>query len=388
MAQNMTLPEAPTSPAASGGDTPPHVVFSGGGTGGHLFPGLAVADELRKLLPGARITFVGRGATFDRTEVTGAGYEFTSIRARPFPRKPWQAVGFLANHLARSREAGQFLAQNQVSLVVGLGGYVSVPVARAAASRGLPVVLLEQNAVAGRANRWLAPSASLICSAFEMDEPWKCSCPVKVVGNPVRRRFLQGLVHSDGAARRLIVLAGSQGAKRLNEFVPRAIYKVGRAARGWEIIHQAGKRDLEATRTLYRKLGLVARVEPFLKDLPELLASTELVVSRAGGTTLAELAASGVPAVLIPYPHASRDHQRKNADRFVAAGAARLIDPRELHGRLDDRLAQVLGELATDQIVRRGMAAAMRKLARPQAARDVALLIRELLAARSLREAG
>jgi UDP-N-acetylglucosamine--N-acetylmuramyl-(pentapeptide) pyrophosphoryl-undecaprenol N-acetylglucosamine transferase len=372
-----------------------HVVFAGGGTPGRLFPGLAVADQLQRFCRGPRITFVGRGSAFERAEVARAGYEFVAIAARPFPRKPWEAVGFLANHLARTREAGRFLRKHRVSLVLGLGGYASVPVGRAAASQGLPLVLLEQNAVASRANRWLAPSAALICSAFEVEKPWRCNCPVRVLGNPVRRSFVRNFDMSGASSSRaaaggprLVVLGGGQGATVLNEQVPRALYKLGPAIHSWQIVHQAGERDVETTATLYRKLGLKAQVRALIENLPELLAGADLAIGQCGGTMLAELAVCGVPALLVPNPQATGDRQRKNADRFVAAGAAALVDVREVTGRLDNRLAEVLVPLIADATVRDVMSAAMRQLARPRAAAEVAALIGELIGAASSRAAG
>lgn len=372
-----------------------HIVFSGGGTGGHLFPGIAVADELRRLLPDARITFVGRGSAFERDEVEKAGYEFQGIAARPLPRKAWQAVGFLANHLACAREANAFLKRASASVVIGLGGYASVPVARCAVAQGIPLVLLEQNVAPGRANRWLASSASMILSDCEVQPQWNCTCPVRVIGNPVRRGFVDRAVRRDRPEvsspthqRRLVVLGGSQGAKVLNEQAPRALYKVGAVARDWQIVHQSGAQDVQMVSELYRKFGLSAYVQPFLHDLPSVLAATDLVVSRSGGTTLAELAASGVPAVLVPYPRATDDHQRKNADRFVQAGAARLVDAREVTGRLDNRLAEVLRDLMSDGTARVAMTGAMRRLARPGAAREIALAVGELIGAPTLRQAG
>src|SRR5262249_10533809 len=151
------------------------------------FPGIAVARELEQIVPNPRITFIGRGTAFERSQVEQAGYQFRGIAARPLPRRPWEAVGFLANHVACARKARTFLRENQVALVVGLGGYASVPAARAAATLDLPLVLLEQNSLPGRANRWLASSATLICSAMETVRPWNSKSPVHIIGNPVRQ---------------------------------------------------------------------------------------------------------------------------------------------------------------------------------------------------------
>ena len=184
------------------------------------------------------------------------------------------------------------------------------------------------------------------------------------------------------------MLGGSGGARSLNENVPRALYKIRHLLTGWEILHQSGEADVESTRDLYRKFALEARVEAFWPDLPVLLAGSSLAICRAGGTTLAELSAAATPAVLLPYPHAADDHQRKNADIFVAAGAAHLVDEREITGRLDDHLAELLGRVLIDADGRAIMAHGMRRLARPHAAAHVATLIWSLVSsqARTVRE--
>ncbi len=169
----------------------------------------------------------------------------------------------------------------------------------------------------------------------------------------------------------------------MNENVPRALYKVRRLLGGWEILHQSGEADLEATRELYRKFDVEARVEAFWPDLPVLLAGSSLAICRAGGTTLAELAAAATPAVLLPYPHATDDHQRKNADIFAAAGAAHLVDECEITGRLDDHLAELLGRLLIDADGRAIMGQAMHRMARPHAAAHVATLIWSLVSSQA-----
>jgi UDP-N-acetylglucosamine--N-acetylmuramyl-(pentapeptide) pyrophosphoryl-undecaprenol N-acetylglucosamine transferase len=278
------------------------------------------------------------------------------------------------------------LRDQRVSLVVGLGGYASVPAARAAARLGTGVVLLEQNAVPGRATRWLAPAADLVCSAFENIRPYlRTGCRLRITGNPLRRAFVEQassaryLTDRLGSKRTLVVLGGSGGAKTLNEQVPPALYKAGVALGDWQIVHQTGERDAAKVSQLYRKLGLEATVLPFIENMPGLLSSSHLAISRSGGTTLAELAASGVPAILLPFPKATDNHQRKNADVFSAAGACKTLDERELSGRLDNHLAQAVVELATSHPERVRMAHAMTRLARPDATRRVAQSIGTLL---------
>ena len=365
-----------------------HIVFSGGGTGGHLFPGLAVAEELAAAIPRARITFCGSGKTFERRHAAQAGFEYLTLPSRPLPHGAREALAFVVENLAGYLAAGRFLRDERVAAVVGLGGYASVPMARAAARHRLPLVLLEQNAVAGRATRWLSRRATLVCTAFEQTQrTLHCRCPVRATGNPVRKGFLRSCsyTHPIGAPRQLLILGGSGGARALNESAPRALYKVRQQLQGWRVVHQSGEAGLEATRTLYDKLALQATVVPFLPDMPALLAATDLAVCRAGGTTLAELAAAGVPAVLLPYPHATDDHQLANARLYAANGGCVTIDERDVPGRLDDSLAEMLCFVLANDGLRQRMAAAMSELARPNAAADVAGLIWSIVSSRSRR---
>ena len=386
----------------------PHIVFAGGGTGGHLFPGLATAQQLIGMMPGARITFVGSGKVFERRHVAAAGFNYLALPCRPLPRRPREAVPFLLASMTGSLAARRLLREEDVAAVVGLGGYASVPMARAAYRCGAPLVLLEQNMVPGRATRWLARRASLVCMAWATARPSVWRCPARVTGTPIRpfmeaaspttatgRRAVAdtGVSHSfrrEGSTeevraerneRLLLILGGSGGAQSLNENVPRALHNIRSRLAGWRIVHQSGERGLDATRALYGKLALDATVVDFTAEMPGMLTRTDLTVCRAGGTTLAELSAAGVPAVLLPYPHAADDHQRHNAAAFARAGGAVLLDEREVPGRLDDHLAQAISPLLAHGEQRRRMSAAMRSFARPDAAREVAAMILELLGA-------
>ncbi len=276
-----------------------HIVFAGGGTGGHLFPGLAVAKELSANRPGLRITFVGTAKPLERRHVAAAGFDYVPLPSRPLPRRASEAISFVVENVAGYFAAGRLLDEENVAGVVGLGGYASVPMGRAAVRRRLPLVLLEQNVVPGKANRWLARYASLLCTSFaETEEQFRWRCPVRWTGNPIRRVEAEVVQASrlppavgtaapqNCPAPRLVVLGGSGGARSLNENVPRALYKIGRLLSGWEILHQSGEADVESTRELYRKFALEARVEAFWPELPQLLAGSSLAICRAGGTTL------------------------------------------------------------------------------------------------------
>jgi len=370
-----------------------------------LFPGLAVAERLAEQLPQVRITFAGSGKAFEQRQVAEAGFEYLALPCRPMPQRAREAFSFLVENFVGYLAARRFLVETDVAAVVGLGGYASVPMGRAAARRGVPLVLLEQNAVPGRATRWLARRAALVCLAMPSAAgALRCRCPVQVTGNPIRGGFSAAAA----AARQLLVLGGSGGARSLNESVPRALYRLREQLADWRIIHQAGDSGPASTRDLYRKLALEATVLDFIPDMPVVLSASALAICRAGGTTLAELAVAGVPAVLLPYPHAADDHQRRNAEWFAAAGGAVVLDERGLPGRgtvpipvsgegdspifaptlrvaarksgqspgrLDHRLAEAISPLLVDPGRRAAMSAAMRSVSRPEAATHVAALV-------------
>lgn len=372
----------------------PHVVFAGGGTGGHLFPGLAVAEELTAGWPEASITFVGGGKSFERQHVAAAGHRYAAVPCRPLPRRPWHAMRFVADNLAGYWAARWLLREQRVALVVGLGGYASAAMVRAAQDQHLPTVLLEANAVPGRATRWLAPGASLVCAAFPEIAPFlKPGVRLRATGTPIRPQFAPAarpMNHRLPLAARprqkqLLVLGGSGGARRLNEALPRTAYKLGAALRDWRIVHQTGDEQVAATQELYRKLGLDAVVVSFIDNMADVLRETDLAVSRGGGATLAELAATGTPAAVVPYAGATDDHQTHNARRFAAAEACRWVAEDDATARLDHRLARALAPLAADDGARERMAARMRDLARPFAAAEIAATVRELLHGAALR---
>ena len=402
----------------------PHVVFTGGGTGGHLFPGLAVARQLAQLRPSVRITFAGSGKPFEKELVEAADFDYVAVPCRALPRRLSGVIPFLADNLTGYRAAGRFLDSHRVSAVVGTGGYASVPTARAAVRRSIPLVLLEQNAVPGRATRWLARSAEAVCTAFqEASKHLPAGCPVRVTGNPVRDGFspateeripLAVRTHTNPKRKRgtedtaslalrvsvtspktdsptrsrsLLILGGSNGARSLNRHLPPALKRVGTALAGWRIVHQSGAAELAATRRLYQQLGVEASVLPFIAHMPRLLAQCDLAICRAGGTTLAELACCGLPAILLPYPHAADNHQRKNADAYSAAGGCLTLDERDLGGQLEDRLVAAVSKLVGDEQKRNHMSAALGRLAKPNAACDVAALADRLIGRDSHRAA-
>lgn len=360
----------------------PHILFSGGVTGGHLFPGLAVAEQLQTLCPNVRITFSGAGRVLDRQQVFQAGHDYVGIPCHPTPRRLSEIRRFLTRNRQGTQKAAQYIQDNQVSAVVGLGGYASVPTARAASRCDVPLVLLEQNVVPGRATRWLARSAdTILLSIKDTAEALRTRAELHVTGNPVRRQFVENANtrDTDRPHRRLLILGGSNGAGELNTQMPLALYRCRQALGDWKVVHQTGVAQHADTELLYHKLNLPAEVVPFVDDMAETLQGTDLVISRAGGTTLSELAVSGVPAILCPLAKATDDHQRRNAEYYRRRRAAIVIEGASKTNRFDTLVATELAPLLTDKSARTSLASAIAALAQPQAAARVAERILRLV---------
>ncbi len=374
----------------------PHILFAGGGAAGHLFPGLAVAEHLTELLPAARITFAGPGKAREKHTIRTAGYEHTTIPAQPIPQNPLQAFRFVTDNIAGYCAARWILKEQQVSLVIGLGGFTSTAVVRAAAARGIPFILLEQNAIPSQTTRWLSRASSLVCAAFEEVRPHlHVQATVAVTGNPSRPAFekLYRRKQDLGSAnthdkflgpqssrqKRLVVLGGAGGARSLNESMPGALKQMSDCLAEWHIVHQTGEGQLQETESRYQRCGVEALAVTFIDEIASLLFESDLVVCRSGGTALAELALAGAPAVLVPYPDAADDHQIANAKVFTAAGASRLIDETSQSGALETALARELTPLLVEESQRHEMSLRMQSLARPEAAAEIAASIQETL---------
>ncbi len=354
------------------------ILFAGGATGGHLFPGIAVAEAFEGVA--RRIGFVGHGTPLERRESRCRGYEYfavPSVSSVALRRRPLRSLGAAWRAY---RAARRIVRGFDPTVVIGLGGFASVPTVLAARRLRIPVALLEQNVIPGRATRWLSRGAQRVCVAFEETRsslPRAGSC--RLTGNPVRQMSVgdtegerggQGEQGEQGE-RLLLVLGGSQGSRSLNRAVPEALSRIGGLMEGWRVVHQCGDHDPEEVQSAYRSCGVEARVERFL-DLPgRWLSRSELLVARAGATTLAEVACGGVATVLVPYPHASDDHQRANASWFVDRGAARMVEETGGREMLVEGLAEEMGVLLGSRTRRMELAAEMLKWGRPDAAAAV-----------------
>jgi UDP-N-acetylglucosamine--N-acetylmuramyl-(pentapeptide) pyrophosphoryl-undecaprenol N-acetylglucosamine transferase len=346
------------------------VVIAGGGTGGHLYPGIAVAHALCRRDPRTQVSFVGTARGIEARVVPQEGFTLDLIRSAGLKGKSAGAVARGVGLLPLSAlDAWQVLTRRRPDLVIGVGGYSSGPVVALAAMRGIPTLLLEQNATPGLANRWLSRLVDAAGVTYESSLRFFHGHGF-VSGNPVREAFLSIEPRpATGGPRRVLVFGGSQGAHAINQAMVAAAPYVRDIPVPCLIVHQTGERDLETVKAGYAAAGLMADVRAFISDMPQQVADADLIVCRAGATTLAELTAAGRTAILIPFPHATDDHQRANAKTIEAAGAAMTIDEQDLTG---ERLAAELRALLTDDERRLAMATRARGLARPDAAEVIA----------------
>lgn len=351
------------------------ILIMAGGTGGHIFPALAVADHLRA--QGHDVSWLGTRAGLEAEVVPRAGYAISYISVSGLRGKSW--LGWL---LAPTKLSLAFLQSLKILMslrpqaVLGMGGFVTGPGGFSAWLLDKPLIIHEQNAIAGLTNRLLAALANKVLEGFPASFPAKRKA--LHVGNPVRAEItalpnpMQRFTARSGPLR-LLVLGGSLGAQALNEVTPRALQTMNPDERP-EVWHQAGARNIEAAQRHYDEAGVTARVVPFIDAMAEAYGWADLVLCRAGALTVAELACAGVAAILVPYPHAVDDHQTHNANTLVRAGAAISVPQTQLSA---EWLRATLLEFHGTRERLLDMALAARALARPDATADVARLCLE-----------
>ncbi|WLD58977.1 undecaprenyldiphospho-muramoylpentapeptide beta-N-acetylglucosaminyltransferase [Salinispirillum sp. LH 10-3-1] len=350
----------------------PRVLIMAGGTGGHVFPGLAVADRMRDL--GYEINWLGTGRGIENDLVPAAGYPLHQLTVTGVRGSSAVARLLAPFRIAQSVwQAMRTLRHFKPDVVLGFGGYASGPGGVAARLLRIPLVIHEQNAVAGTTNKLLSRIANSVLCGFPNAFGPAVQCTV--VGNPVRASL--GEIDSPTARGlamqtpfRLLILGGSQGAQAINEMVPEALSLLSPSERP-QVRHQCGKANLVATQAAYARAAVNANIEPFITDMAEALTQADLVIARAGALTVAEIAAVGVSSVLIPFPHAIDDHQTSNARALVDLGAATLMPQ---SGLTAEALAATLREqLQTESLLSR--ATASRAAGKPDATEQV---VREL----------
>jgi UDP-N-acetylglucosamine--N-acetylmuramyl-(pentapeptide) pyrophosphoryl-undecaprenol N-acetylglucosamine transferase len=354
----------------------PRIVIAGGGTGGHLYPGIAVAKELLALHPKALITFAGTARGIEARVIPREGFGLDLIRSSGLKGKSLLTAirGALIAPVSVV-DAWSIVSRRKPNLVIGVGGYSSGPVVLVAWLRGVPTMVLEQNAVPGLTNRLLARFVRSAAVTFESTKAFFGEKGF-VSGNPVRSEFVAGGHSSteasvDGQASgvQVLVFGGSQGAHAINMAMVEAAPELAAGSPRLRLTHQTGERDVEMVRTAYGAAGVQADVQPFYYDMGRRVAQADLIVCRAGATTIAEISAAAKPAILIPLPTATDDHQRRNAEALAAAGAAEVLLQAEATGAV---LAGRIKALAADSSRRARLSAAARRFARPDAASVIA----------------
>lgn len=348
------------------------VLIAGGGTGGHLFPGIAVAEEILARREGNDVLFVGTRRGIEGRVLPQLGFRHAFIHVRGLKGSQWGSrLGRALLLPASVLESLVIISRFRPDVAIGVGGYASGPPIAAAWLFGVPCVLLEQNSVPGITNRILSRFARVVFTTFPASERYFASSKVLLLGNPIRRQLLDNFLRSRGPKSerfRLLVLGGSQGARGINQRMGEAAPLLVAAIPNLAIKHQTGEHDAPAVSEAYRVAGVDAEVVSFISDVSSAYRDADLVVCRAGATTLAEVTVAKKASVLIPYPHAADNHQEKNAEDVVRAGAAVMLREAETTGR---QLAEQIIEIARDDALRARMEIAAARVGRPEAAREI-----------------
>jgi UDP-N-acetylglucosamine--N-acetylmuramyl-(pentapeptide) pyrophosphoryl-undecaprenol N-acetylglucosamine transferase len=349
------------------------LLIAGGGTGGHLFPGVAIAEELRAREPAAEIRFVGTRRGIEARVLPELGWPLELVEVTGL--KTVGLLGAVRGLLRLPRalwQARRIVRTFRPDAVIGVGGYASGPVVLAARLAGIPTAICEQNSIPGLTNKWLGKIVRTVFLSFTDSQRFFRAKKVVLSGNPVRREMVRKLLAAstrDASDPRVhvLVVGGSQGAVAVNDLASRALIALA-AAIPLTIVHQTGDKDLGTTAERYREGNIDADCRAFIKDMAGEYERADLIIGRAGATTVAELAIAGKPAVLIPFPFAADNHQEVNAREMAARGAALMLRQAELTA---DLLADALRPLLTDPARRASMAAAMKSLAKPEAAATI-----------------
>jgi UDP-N-acetylglucosamine--N-acetylmuramyl-(pentapeptide) pyrophosphoryl-undecaprenol N-acetylglucosamine transferase len=343
-------------------------ILAGGGTGGHVIPALAIANQLKKSYD-AEVLFIGTARGIENRLVPAAGFPLQLVRVGALKNVSLTTRLKTAFDLPRAVwDAGRMLNEFAPDVVIGVGGYASGPAMLAAVVKHIPTLAFEPNVVPGFANRMVARFVS--GAAVHFEETAEYFRHAEVTGVPVRQAFFE-IAPKRGGAPTLLVFGGSQGAHALNDAMIRCLPVLLREAPGIRILHQTGERDYNDALAAYRSLGESAEVSKFIDDMPGAFARADLVVCRSGASTVAEIAAAGKPAVFVPFPRAADDHQRVNAEALARHGAAVVVEESKLEGVW---LAETIAALLQDPHRLKQMSQAARQLAHPNAARDIALM--------------
>jgi len=349
-------------------------ILAGGGTGGHVIPALAIAQCLQDLYS-AEVIFIGTARGIENRLVPAAGFRLELVQVGALKNVSFATRLKTSLDLPRAIwTSGQIISRFQPAVVIGVGGYASGPAMMAASLKSVPTIAFEPNVVPGFANRVVAPMVSE--AAVHFLETGRYFGRFQVTGVPVRRAFFDIAGMRTGDPRpTLLVFGGSQGAHAINQAVLDSLEALRAAVPGVHIIHQTGERDYDMAQAAYLDAGGSAEVYPFIDNMPAAFAQADLVLCRSGASTVAEITAAGKPAIFVPFPGAADDHQKRNAQALVHAGAALMIEQKDLS---PERLVDTVQALLCDAPRRLKMAAAARALAHPDAAGEIARMAARL----------
>lgn len=350
------------------------LLCAAGGTGGHLFPGIAVAEATRQAVS-AEILFVGTANGMEKEVIPRLGFALRLIPSEQLRGRNWRGMAQAWWAALRGLGAAwRVVREFAPDLIFSIGGYASGPTVLVGWARRIPCVLLEPNAIPGLTNRWLGRLATKVCVGFPVTARFFAPQKAVYTGNPVRWSTPLPATRDHAEQFTVLIFGGSAGAHRLNQILPQAVAHLNLNHGALRVIHQTGKADWPEVQQTYAALGIEAEVVPFIDTMHEVYAAADLVVCRSGANTVAELAVLGKPAILVPYPYAVDDHQRANAEVLVQAGAARLILDAELTA---ERVSQEIHLLINDRPRLAAMARAAAAQGRPDA---TAAVMRECLA--------
>jgi UDP-N-acetylglucosamine--N-acetylmuramyl-(pentapeptide) pyrophosphoryl-undecaprenol N-acetylglucosamine transferase len=343
------------------------IVIAGGGTGGHLFPGIAIAQTLKAEYD-AEVLFVGTEKGIESREVPKAGFDLEVIEVAGLKRVgPLQFLKSLVAIPRALLQSGKILRRFGATAVIGVGGYASGPLVLMAAILGIPTAICEQNSVPGLTNKILSKFVKRIFCSFEKSKEYFPARKCEMAGNPVRQSFLSATSETQHGL--IFTFGGSQGAQILNDNVPAALGLIKSRGHSITAIHQTGRSGLEQVQAAYHNADVTADVTPFIDKMAEIYLKADLVICRAGATSCAELTALGVPAILIPFPFAADDHQRHNALDLAHSGAALILEQTDL---TPERLADQIEALLTERPRRDAIAKSAKKKGRPDASAVIA----------------
>lgn len=344
-------------------------LISGGGTGGHIFPAVSIANALRELVPDCQILFVGALGRMEMERVPQAGYEIIGLPVRGFDRKrPWRNISVLIDLMRSMRQVKKVIREFKPDVAIGVGGYASGAAMKVAAQMGIPVLLQEQNGFAGVTNKLLKNDAARICVAYEGMERFFPAEKIILTGNPVRQNLLKGERRKVKGERNLLIIGGSLGARTINEAIRAALPELSKQE--LHVVWQTGKTYYADCKAAWEAAGSPANIEclDFLSDMPDRYAQADLVISRAGASSISELCLLGKPCILVPSPNVAEDHQTHNAMALVRKDAAVLVKDAEAKDKLVATALQLLADDRRLQTLHTNILT----LAQPDSARRIA----------------